>query len=110
MRRFYMAWFFLMIAGIFEIIWTIGLKYTEGFTKFIPSSITLIAMVLSFWCLSISLKSVPLSIAYAVWSGIGIVGTVVFGIMWFGESGSITKIICITLILAGILGLRVLDL
>lgn len=102
-----MEWIILTLAGIFEIVWAIGLKYTEGFTKFIPSSITVTAMLLSFWLLSIAMRTLPLGISYAVWTGIGTIGTVIFGILWLGESASIIKIIFISFILIGIIGLKV---
>ncbi len=102
-----MEWIILTLAGIFEIVWAVGLKYTEGFTKFIPSSITVIAMLLSFWLLSISMRTLPLGVSYAVWTGIGTVGTVIFGIVWLGESASIIKIIFLFLILIGIIGLKI---
>ncbi len=103
-----MEWFCLVLAGILEIIWAIGLKHTEGFTKVIPSGITIVAMILSFWLLSISLRAVPLSVAYAVWTGIGILGTVIFGILWFDEPVNAMKIICISLLIIGIVGLKLL--
>lgn len=102
-----MEWIILTLAGIFEIVWAVGLKYTEGFTKFIPSTITISAMLLSFWLLSISMRTLPLGISYAIWTGIGTIGTVIFGILWLDESASIIKIIFISLILIGIIGLKV---
>ena len=102
-----MEWIVLILAGILEIVWAVGLKYTEGFTKITPSIVTIIAMFLSFWLLSISMRTLPLSISYAIWTGIGTVGTVIFGIMWLGESSSVIKIFFISLILIGILGLKV---
>ena len=102
-----MEWIILTLAGIFEIVWAIGLKYTEGFTKFIPSSITVTAMLLRFWLLSIAMRTLPLGISYAIWTGIGTIGTVIFGILWQGESASIIKIIFISFILIGIIGLKV---
>ena len=102
-----MEWIILTLAGIFEIVWAIGLKYTEGFTKFIPSSITVTAMLLSFWLLSIAMRTLPIGISYAIWTGIGTIGTVIFGILWQGESASIIKIIFISFILIGIIGLKV---
>lgn len=102
-----MEWIFLTLAGLFEIVWASGLKYTEGFTKLIPSAITIAAMIISFWLLSLSLRTLPLGISYAIWTGIGTVGTVIFGIMWLGESASIIKIIFILMILIGIIGLKV---
>ena len=101
-----MAWIILALAGIFEIVWAVGLKYTEGFTKLLPSSLTIAAMLLSFWLLSISMRTLPLGTSYAVWTGIGTIGTAIFGIVWLGESAGIVKIMCISCILLGILGLK----
>lgn len=101
-----MAWFFLFIAGIFEIGWAVGLKYTEGFTKLWPSVGTLLAMIASFLFLSHALKTLPLGTAYAVWTGIGAVGTALAGIFFFGESREVLRIICLLLIVAGIAGLK----
>jgi quaternary ammonium compound-resistance protein SugE len=101
-----MEWVILTLAGIFEIVWAVGLKYTEGFTKVIPSSITLIAMLLSFWLLSIAMRTLPLGTSYAVWTGIGILGTAIFGIVWLGESASVVKLLSILFILLGIMGLK----
>lgn len=102
-----MEWIILTLAGLLEIAWAVGLKYTDGFTKLVPSVFTIVAMLLSFWLLSLSLKTLPLGISYAVWTGIGIMGTVIFGIMWLGESASVLKIVFISLILIGIIGLNV---
>jgi quaternary ammonium compound-resistance protein SugE len=104
-----MDWLLLIIAGLFEIVWATGLKYTEGFTKTIPSLITGAAMFISFWLLSLSLKTLPMGTAYAVWTGVGIVGTVIFGILWADESASLLRIGCILLILAGIIGLKFVE-
>lgn len=101
-----MEWLVLTLAGIFEIVWAVGLKYTEGFTKWIPSIITLTAMLLSFWLLSIAMRTLPLGISYAIWTGIGTIGTVIFGILWLGESANLMKLMFISLILIGILGLK----
>lgn len=101
-----MEWFILALAGIFEIVWAVGLKYTEGFSKGIPSLITIGAMLLSVWLLSIAMRTLPLGISYAIWTGIGTVGTVIFGIIWLGESASALKLLFISLILIGILGLK----
>lgn len=101
-----MEWFFLILAGLFEIIWAVGLKYTESFTKLIPSVVTIVAMVLSFWFLSIALKVLPLGASYAIWTGIGTLGTVIFGILWLGESAHLMKLVFIALILIGIIGLK----
>jgi len=102
-----MSWGILLLAGIFEIFWAIGLKYTDGFTKLIPSLFTIIAMLVSFWLLSLSLKTLPLGTAYAVWVGIGTIGTVIAGIMLFGDSINIIRIISIAFIILGIIGLKI---
>ncbi|WP_323593189.1 quaternary ammonium compound efflux SMR transporter SugE [Aliarcobacter butzleri] len=102
-----MSWGILVLAGIFEIFWTVGLKYTDGFTKLIPSLFTIIAMLVSFWLLSLSLKTLPLGTAYAVWVGIGTIGTVIAGIMLFGDSINIIRIISIAFIILGIIGLKI---
>ncbi|MCG3671484.1 quaternary ammonium compound efflux SMR transporter SugE [Aliarcobacter butzleri] len=102
-----MSWGILVLAGIFEIFWAVGLKYTDGFTKLIPSLFTIIAMLISFWLLSLSLKTLPLGTAYAVWVGIGTIGTVIAGIMLFGDSINIIRIISIAFIILGIIGLKI---
>ncbi|MDN5060754.1 quaternary ammonium compound efflux SMR transporter SugE [Aliarcobacter butzleri] len=102
-----MNWGILVLAGIFEIFWAVGLKYTDGFTKLIPSLFTIIAMLVSFWLLSLSLKTLPLGTAYAVWVGIGTIGTVIAGIMLFGDSINIIRIISIAFIILGIIGLKI---
>lgn len=102
-----MSWGILVLAGIFEIFWAVGLKYTDGFTKLIPSLFTIIAMLVSFWLLSLSLKTLPLGTAYAVWVGIGTIGTVIAGIMLFGDSINIIRIISIAFIILGITGLKI---
>ena len=101
-----MAWTYLFIAGFLEVVWAIGLKYTEGFTKPWPSALTAAAMILSFIFLSQSLKALPVGTAYAIWTGIGAVGTTLLGIMLFGESREAGRIVCILLIVAGIVGLK----
>ena len=103
-----MSWFILFIAGLFEIAWAVGIKYTEGWTRLWPSVLTLIAMVVSFFFLSLALKHLPMGTAYAVWTGIGTVGTVVYGIVFFKEPTDILRIACIMLIIFGIVGLRIL--
>ncbi|MCT7638196.1 quaternary ammonium compound efflux SMR transporter SugE [Aliarcobacter butzleri] len=102
-----MSWEILVLAGIFEIFWAVGLKYTDGFTKLIPSLFTIVAMLVSFWLLSLSLKTLPLGTAYAVWVGIGTIGTVIAGIMLFGDSINIIRIISIAFIILGIIGLKI---
>lgn len=102
-----MSWLILFIAGLFEVAWAIGLKYTEGFSKLIPSVFTILSMIISMGLLGYSLKSLPVGTAYAVWTGIGAVGTAVLGIILFGESKELMRIICILLIVTGIIGLKV---
>lgn len=104
-----MPWLLLLIAGLFEIVWAVGLKQTHGFTRFWPSAITLGAMVLSFGCLALALKSIPIGNAYAIWTGIGAVGVAIVGITWFGEPADAKRLFCIGLIVAGILGLKLLS-
>jgi quaternary ammonium compound-resistance protein SugE len=101
-----MSWFVLFLAGLFEVVWAVGLKYTNGFTRLWPSVGTVTAMIASFWLLAQALKALPLGTAYAVWTGIGAVGTVILGIALFGESASPLRLACIGLILAGIVGLK----
>ena len=101
-----MAWLYLLIAGILEVVWAVGLKYTDGFSKLWPSVLTATAMVVDFVFLSLALKALPVGTAYAVWTGIGAVGTMIFGIVLFGESREVGRLVCIALIIAGIVGLR----
>lgn len=101
-----MAWIFLVIAGIFEIVWAIGLKYSDGFTKLWASVFTIVAMLISFYLLSVALKTIPVGTGYAVWTGIGAVGTAILGIILFNEPRDAARIICILLIVAGIAGLK----
>lgn len=101
-----MAWIYLTVAGIFEIIWAVGLKYAQGFTKLIPSLITLGGMAVSFYLLSLAIKTIPIGTAYAVWTGIGALGAVMLGIIVFNEPFNIWRIAFIGLILAGIIGLK----
>ena len=101
-----MAWINLFIAGLFEISWAIGMKYSLGFTKPIISFLTVIGMIASFYFLALALKQLPLGTAYAVWTGIGTVGTVILGIILFKEPADIMRLICIVMILSGIIGLR----
>lgn len=105
-----MDWFYLMVAGIFEIEWAIGLKYSQGFTKITPSILTLIGMIASFYFLSLALKNIPIGTAYAIWTGIGTVGTVILGCVLFKEPLDIMRVICIMLIVIGIIGLRLTSL
>lgn len=104
-----MSWTFLFIAGLFEAAWAIGLKYTEGFTKLYPSIFTVACMILSFYFLSQALKTLPIGTGYAVWTGIGIIGTTVLGILLFNESMDPGRIICIFLIFSGVIGLKLIS-
>lgn len=101
-----MAWVVLVIAGLFEIGWAIGLKYTEGFTRPWPTVGTVMAMVISVVLLGLAMRTLPVGTAYAVWTGIGAVGTVVLGIVLFGEPATAARLACVGLILAGIVGLK----
>ena len=102
-----MAWVVLFVAGLMEIGWAIGLKYTEGFTRLVPSVLTLACMAVSMALLGIALKTLPLGTAYAVWTGIGTVGTALLGIVLFGDPATVIRLSCIGLIVAGIVGLKV---
>ena len=103
-----MYWLSLLVAGLFEIFWAVGLKMTHGFSKLLPSVITVAGIVASFFFLSIALKKLPLSVAYAIWTGIGTAGTVLFGIFYFHEPTSMAHLICVAMIICGIIGLRIL--
>jgi quaternary ammonium compound-resistance protein SugE len=101
-----MAWVYLVIAGLMEVAWAVGLKYTAGFTRLWPSVGTVAAMVVSIVFLGLALKTLPVGTAYAVWTGIGAVGVALLGIVLFGESAAAARLVCIGLILAGIVGLK----
>ena len=101
-----MSWIILFLAGLFEIAWAVGLKYTEGFTRLVPTSLTIAAMAISVGLLGLAMKSLPLGTAYAIWTGIGAVGTVIAGIILFGESVSLFRLGSVLLILTGIIGLK----
>ena len=101
-----MAWVILVLAGLFEIGWAVGLKYTEGFTRLWPSVATLVSMIVSLALLGAALRTLPLGTAYAVWTGIGTVGSVILGMALFGESASVARLLCIGLIVTGIVGLK----
>lgn len=103
-----MAWLILTIAGLFEIVWALGLKSSEGFTRLWPSVITILAMAVSFYLLSVAMRSLPVGTAYAVWTGIGAVGTVILGILWYGDPVNAGRLVSLGLILAGLVGLKVL--
>ena len=104
-----MAWFLLVIAGRLEVGWAIGLKYTVGFTRVVPSVLTITAMVASMGLLGLAIRTLPLGTAYAVWTGIGTVGSVILGIVLFGEPATVVRIVCILLIVAGIVGLKLVS-
>jgi len=104
-----MAWIILVLAGLFEVAWAVGLKYTDGFTRLVPSMATLAAMAVSVGLLALAVKTLPLSTAYAIWTGIGAVGAVVLGIVLFHESASPARLACLALIIVGIIGLKVVS-
>jgi len=101
-----MNWIYLIIAGLLEIAWAIGLKYTEGWTRIVPSVLTAAGMIASFYFLSMALKTLPIGTAYAIWTGIGTVGAAILGIILFDEPRDFLRILCILLIVAGIAGLK----
>ena len=103
------AWLLLLAAGLLEVVWAIGLKYTEGFSRITPSVITIVAMIGSVWLLAIALKSIPVGTGYAVWTGIGAVGTAILGIVLFNEAATAARLACIGLIVAGIFGLKLVS-
>lgn len=102
-----MNWVYLFIAGLFEIAWAIGLKYTEGWTKIVPSIFTVLGMIASFYFLSLALKTLPIGTAYAIWTGIGTVGAALLGMLIFNEPRDFVRILCILLIIGGIAGLKI---
>ena len=104
-----MHWLILVVAGLFEVVWAIGLKYTDGFTKPWQTAGTVLAMVISVGLLGLAMKTLPVGTAYAVWTGIGVVGTVTLGVILLGEPATPGRIICILLIVSGIIGLKILS-
>ena len=102
-----MSWIVLLIAGLLEVVWAIGLKYTHGFSRLVPSVITIVAMIVSMALLSWAMKSLPVGTAYAVWTGIGAVGAAITGILLLGESASPMRIASLALIVVGIIGLKI---
>jgi quaternary ammonium compound-resistance protein SugE len=104
-----MNWIYLTIAGLFEVGWAVGLKYSENFSKFWPTTVTVISLIMSFVLLNLSLRTIPLGIAYAAWTGIGIMGTVLFGTLCFGEPINFLKLVFFSLIISGIVGLKLLS-
>ncbi len=103
-----MAWLYLIIAGILEVAWAIGLKYTHGWTRLWPSVFTAASMVVGFVCLSRAVKTIPIGTGYAVWTGIGTIGTAIFGVLMLGEPATAPRLLCILVIAGGIVGLKVL--
>lgn len=101
-----MAWFILFIAGLFETVWAVALKYSESFSRLWPSVVTCVAMAISIYLLAIALRTLPLGTAYAVWTGIGAVGAVIYGILVFGESKDLIRILFLIMIIGGIAGLK----
>lgn len=104
-----MAWVYLVIAGLFETGWAIGLKYTEGFTRPLPTVLTVGAMIISVVLLGIALRELPVGTGYAVWTGIGTVGTAILGMYLFGDPATVARLACLGLIIAGIIGLKVIS-
>ncbi len=104
-----MAWVTLIVAGLFEVGWAVGLSYSKGFTRFWPSVATVASMAISLFLLGLALRTLPLGTAYAVWTGVGAVGTVIIGIAFLGEPATAPRLICLALIVAGIVGLKVVS-
>jgi quaternary ammonium compound-resistance protein SugE len=104
-----MAWLLLFIAGLLEIGWAVGLKYTEGFTRPVPTLLTLISIIASMALLGLSLKTLPVGTAYAIWTGVGTIGTAILGIVLLGEAATFGRLACIGLIVAGIVGLKLVS-
>jgi len=102
-----MSWIILFFAGLFEVGWAVGLKYTEGFTRPLPTALTIAAMAVSLGLLGLAVKELPLGTAYAIWTGVGAVGTVIAGIVLFGESMALVRLLSVALIVAGLIGLKV---
>lgn len=101
-----MAWVYLVIAGLFEIAWAVGMKYTDGFTRLWPSLWTALAMIVSVWCLAVALRTIPVGTGYAIWTGIGAAGTAAMGMLLFDESRDVLRLLSIGFIIAGIVGLK----
>ncbi|MBK5000570.1 quaternary ammonium compound efflux SMR transporter SugE [Pseudomonas sp. S31] len=102
-----MSWIILFFAGLFEVGWAVGLKYTDGFSKPLPTALTVAAMAISLGLLGLAMKELPLGTAYAIWTGVGAVGTVIAGIILFGESMALVRLVSVALIVAGLVGLKV---
>ncbi|MBE0692053.1 MAG: quaternary ammonium compound efflux SMR transporter SugE [Aquamicrobium sp.] len=104
-----MSWIYLFFAGLFEVGWAVGLKYTHGFTRLTPSLLTVAAMAISLFLLGLALRSLPLGTAYAIWTGIGTIGTAILGIVLFSEPAAALRLVCIGMIAAGIVGLKLVS-
>ncbi|VVN28922.1 Quaternary ammonium compound-resistance protein SugE [Pseudomonas fluorescens] len=102
-----MSWIILFFAGLFEVGWAVGLKYTDGFSRPLPTALTVGAMIISLGLLGLAMKELPLGTAYAIWTGVGAVGTVIAGIILFGESMALFRLASVALIIAGLIGLKV---
>ncbi|MCO7570960.1 quaternary ammonium compound efflux SMR transporter SugE [Pseudomonas protegens] len=102
-----MSWIILLFAGLFEVGWAVGLKYTDGFSRPLPTALTILAMVISLGLLGLAMKELPLGTAYAIWTGVGAIGTVIAGIILFGESMALVRLASVALIIAGLVGLKV---
>ena len=102
-----MSWIILFCAGLFEVGWAVGLKYTDGFTRPLPTVLTIAAMAISLGLLGLAMKELPLGTAYAIWTGVGAVGTVIAGVILFGESMALVRLVSVALIIAGLIGLKV---
>ncbi len=102
-----MSWIILLLAGLFEVGWAVGLKYTDGFSRPLPTALTVAAMAISLGLLGLAMKELPLGTAYAIWTGVGAVGTVIAGIILFGESMALVRLVSVALIVAGLIGLKV---
>ena len=105
----WLAWSYLVVAGVLEIVWAIGLKYAAGFSRHVPSVVTIAAMLASVWFLALALRTIPVGTGYAVWTGIGSIGTAILGIILFGEPATAARLACIGLIVVGIAGLKLVS-
>ena len=105
----WLAWSYLVVAGALEIVWAIGLKYAAGFSRLVPSVVTIAAMLASVWFLALALRTIPVGTGYAVWTGIGSIGTAILGIILFGEPATAARLACIGLIVVGIAGLKLVS-
>ncbi|WP_195199552.1 DMT family transporter [Faecalispora jeddahensis] len=104
-----MQWAFLLIAGLFEVVRAVGLKVSENFSKLVPSAVTIVGLIASMYFLSLSLKELPIGTAYAIWTGIGTAGTLIFSIIWFREAITLPQVLCVMMIIGGVVGLKLLS-